>query len=222
MSATSSYRPPIRDASSQISSTQISSFEAFSQAVTSKMISQNQGHTENSSAKKKVIVTRPSTKTESQDSLSKYYGYKDFITPDKLDGLKERLTVFIESSTVKNDHKRQVSFQLTEHRDSSGSTQTERNYLKPNFLITTEKKPAFTLDSSKICREKEKLLQATGCSSINEVTGGKAMAASHTKNHESENFEKPIAIVAKNANGNEKLPKEQPKNEKGNIHFPFK
>lgn len=125
-------------------------------------------YTAPSSVKKKVLNVKRSKKEVEALFISSGPKFEDFITPDKLALLRDKLTSFAEQSTTKNIQRRNVSFRLVASNNPSSSTRLERDLFKTGLTCTTERKAHVTIDPTKILKEKQNLLQTTGCSSIRE------------------------------------------------------
>ena len=169
-----SYQSSGRSFTSQVSGTS-SSLEQFTSTVSPKINTSESLTTERSSSKKKVLVTKRAEKPS--EDIHRPNNYRDFITPDKMDGFRDRLTAFIEHSTIKNEQKRLTSFQLGAPEARKEELTQERRLLRPQFMRPTDQKMNISIDSNKLCKEKEKLLQTQGCFSLSELISKSGTAA---------------------------------------------
>mgnify|MGYP000856086340 FL=1 len=200
MSATSSSRTLEKQNNSQGTFFHSSSLGQVSALASPKKSSSELSYTEKSSAKKKVLNTKNSKKVDSQKTFSRQSSYKEFVTPSKIDGLKERLAAFMEHSTVKLENRRNI-FQLSELKEPEQVATRERDLLKPLFPRRTELKSNVILDTQKISSEKEKLLQISECDSINDVIKNTEMAnfsqqSQQSRNNTSSSSQKPQIDVS--------------------------
>lgn len=180
MSTSFNYRLPTIDQSFQIPTCQADKFEHVPPINIPRPVCGELAHAQNTpSTKKKVLNTNKSKENSFGETPPKLSSYKDFITPDKLEGLKERLTAFIENSTAKNEERRRrVAFELDSLKSFSGDPMNEKDFLKTPFLRTVEKRRIMVVDTTKISNEKEKLLQSTSSSSVKEVIKSQAIIES--------------------------------------------
>ena len=133
--------------------------------------SSNQIHRSSNRKKLVIIKKNKNSATPSSVATNEDYQREDFVTPDKLAELRDNVNFFAEKSTIKNQDLRRVSFQPPSRSGLSGNkaSSLERNLFNTTSdTDRTQRKFHMLIDATKLLKEKQNLLQTTGCSSIRE------------------------------------------------------